>query len=413
MTNDACRPFLEGPIWADTTFSSTLPQRRLAAPLVRSLPGAERFVDYLLDTILIHRRMQDSACRNSWAFALTGAMLHAVQLAYAQLGDVAFDGRHMSIEFLTSCYESPGVLCGCFGADLCAALSATSAHGLVTFRQAPYVSTDQNQDPNTDIDVIYYCNATTHLGTCPPCSPSQSDYIETVSPATAVDGASRFSVTCFPCNQPKSPLYYPHAPFQLFDPAWSQLERAASVKAELRRIGPLAAALPIDDKALLALAVRQQIVQRPEDGILYEPQNVRVGVYHSVLIVGYIDESQATAFWVCRAVWFESPSFGYSLNVEDQESTHRSLIDRLFNVRMYDDHGAAIADRVVSFEEPRVMVLPELQPRALSTSDPLVRGRIKPMLSKVRRFRIGSFATTAIISTIVIMLLIFLIILLQ
>lgn len=376
-----CTAFLEGPTWADTTFGSdALPRRRLATPLWPRALGAACCLEYLTDALMVHRRAQDEQCRNSWAFALTGAVEHAVQLAYQRLGGVAFEGQHMSIEFLTSCYESPGRMCGCFGADLGVAVMAAAEGGLVTFRQAPYVATTGDQRPNSrDVDTAYYCGSTAQLGTCPPCAPSQADYVERVLPAGSADCGARFTVSCFPCNQPKTPRYYPHAPFHLFDSAWSQAERVASVKAELRRLGPLAAALPIDDEALLALLTpgESRRVQRPEDGLLYRPRKVRDGVYHCALIVGYIDveappgdalHPHPRPAWLCRAAWPSAPGFGYTLELEGA-----GVVDRMFNVAMYDDPGATVADRVVSFEEVRVRVQPGGPLQELAISDPFVR----------------------------------------
>jgi len=353
---------------------------------------------------MVHRRHQDLDCRNSWAFALTGAVLHALQLAYLRLGNVSFEGHHMSIEYLTSCYESPGKLCGCFGADLCTALLASSQHGMVSFRQAPYVSTTADEHASSPIDVPYYCHSTTHNGTCPPCAPSQADYVERVTPAGSIDGAARFTVECFPCNQPRTPRYFPHEPFHLLDPAWSHAEKVASVKAELRRIGPLAAALPIDDDALLALLPGQQLVNSPESGLVYKPINVRKGVYHSALIVGYVDVDPVTAVWICRATWIEAPWFGYAYEVPDAslagEAPHLGVIDRMFNVRMYDDPGADIVNRVVSFESVRILSQQDESPRVLSTSDPMLRGSFKaavPQHPRISAVGIAALVLAALI----------------
>lgn len=378
MSASACIPFLTGPIWVDTTFSGELPRRRLAEPSLE-VAEAARFTQYLTGSLMFHRREQDAQCRNSWAFVLTGALLHATQLAYRRFDDVIFEGRHLSVEYLTTCYESPGRLCGCYGADLCAALAATALHGMVTYRQSPYVASTDAQKPDSAIDVAYYCFSTAHLDTCPPCAPSQADYVERLVPASASEGGARFTVSCYPCNQAKSPRYYPYAPFHLFDPSWSHAERVASVKAELRRIGPLAAALPVDDEALQELLPGQQLVAQPEQGIVYRPARLRVDSYHSALIVGYVDEAPETAVWICRSSWVEVPWFGYAMEVPDAgdegEAPHLGVIDRMFNVRMYDDPGATLVDRVVSFAEVRIRTAADEAPRALSPADPLLRAR--------------------------------------
>jgi len=370
-----CRPFLTGPYWADTTFACTLPRRQLAPPLPSGAPGAEAFTAYLTAGLFFERRLQDPDCRNSWAFALTGAVLHATRLGYRALGAV-FDNRHLSLEFLVSCYSSRDKLCGCYGADLCTALEALAFGGLVTYRQAPYVASSRDQSPNSRVDVNYYCGASTWLDTCPPCAPSMADYVENVVPAGAPAGGARFEVPCIPCSQPRAPRYYAHAPFVLGGDGWTRAEQVAATKAELRRIGPLAAALPIDDAALLALQqAAPLVVRRCEDGLRYEPRDVRDGVFHSVLIVGYLDAAPDTAVWICRASW--AAPFGYALAAPagldaDEVALLGTATDVLLNVRMYEGPGAALVERVVSFEAVRVRTDPDEPPHALALTDPLL-----------------------------------------
>lgn len=359
----ACSAEVGDVFWADTSFSQgVLPLRAGGASA-----NPPSFLDYLLQPLLWRRRPHAEGCRSSWAFALTGAVQCATALAYQRLGRL-FDSRFMSATFLISCYEQgPRGICGCRGADLPVLLSAVAGHGLVTFRQFPYVATRTINAPlDALVEEAYYCERDTHLGTCPPCNAALDDYSETAIAASPDLGSFRFVVPCIPCSQPTAPLYFPSEPFHvavgLSAPLKQQVE---AVKAELRRVGPLCAAIGIDAEAFTALqsAGRAPTVAKPGDGIFYRPRHVLEDLYRSVLIVGYVDAgAEDAAFWICWTA-IGSVDVGYTLAGQG--------IEGLFNVDMYSQ-DSRLLQRVLSFERILVRVTPDGAPQPPGVTDPMV-----------------------------------------
>lgn len=338
------------------------------------------FATYLLTPgLLVKRRQRDGHCRESWAFALTGALEHAVWLAYDRMGFL-FENGHMSVEFLLSCYEQgPHGMCGCYGADLPTATQAVSQHGLVTFSQFPYVSsTSVNTIPYDALNTYYYCENQSHLGTCRPCDASLNDYVETTISASPDVGSYRVIVPCMPCSQPTAPKYHPKQPFHVAgDSTLSLQQKVNVVKAELLRLGPLCAALGADLEALSAMQSGGHAPRVPllSDGVFYKPRHMYPDKYHCVLIVAFYDPGNVStqeagpsgrAFWVCRT-FDGNDDFGYTF------TSPNHTVDNLFNVGMYDVDSSWLLDRVVSFERVQVQTEARGPLHDLTSGDPFIR----------------------------------------
>jgi len=364
-------PYMVGATFKKGVLPSKVPQS--------SAVSVDSFTTYLLTPgILIKRRQKYGYCRESWAFALTGSLEHAVWLAYDRMGFV-FENGHMSTEFLLSCYEQgPHGMCGCFGADLPTAVQAVSRHGLVTFSQFPYVSsTSVNILPYSPLNTYYYCEDQSHLGTCRPCDASQDGYVETTLSASPDVGSYRVIVPCLPCSKPTAPKYYPKQPFHVAgDSSLSLQQRVDVVKAELLRLGPLCAALGADLEALSALQSGGHAPQVPllSDGVFYKPRHMYPDKYHCVLIVAFHDPGNVStqetgpssrAFWVCRTA-DGNDDFGYTL------TSPNHTVDNLFNVGMYDVDASWLLDRVVSFEGVLIQAEANGPLRDLTSGDPFI-----------------------------------------
>ena len=149
-------------------------------------------------------------------------------------------------------------------------------------------------------------------------------------------------------------------------------------------MGPLAAALPIDNSAFSALSTYKKVnVIDPREGLFYEARDPVTDIYHSVVIVGYYDRSDSTglikdrsdAFWICRSSWGEGGTFGYNLRLEGSSSFHSSpgAVTNLFNVPMNSsEEGLSLSLRVLSFD--RIMIQRSAGiPRSIPSSvDPMV-----------------------------------------
>jgi len=370
----SCEPFLSGEAWVDSVFDAdALPlEAEPSAGSAAAAPGA--FFEYVYE-VLAERRPQERTCRSGWAFALTGAVQAAVLLSYRRLG-LLFDNHHMSVEFLLSCASAPDLVCGCRGSHLCSALLRLSELGLVTFRQFPYVEVTAPTDPVSRISLNYYCLDTSVNEACRPCEPSLADYVETARASATAKLASFFTVPCMPCAQPLAPRYYPVRPFRVIDASWSFERRAAAIKRELLRTGPLAASLKVHVEAFRRLSPSSR-ASVPTQGAFYQPGSEAPTGSHAVLVVGYWDRFPETgkatdrdrAFWVLCSSW---PDLGYAIEVDGSEASGgRRRISGLFNLSMYGA-GAAALEGVLSFAEVRIASDPALPPRALGPADPLV-----------------------------------------
>jgi len=363
---ESCRPVGAGRPWLDSTFTQgLLPQR--------ALPGAEgsaaaaaadvaAFEDYLLALpVLRPRRDEVPGCQEAWAFVLSGALQYCTWLAYLRLGR-RFDNSHMSVEYLLSCYAvEPQGMCGCRGADLPAALRAVAEHGEVTFRQFPFVSTASvNQEVYSSLEALYYCQDRSKNDTCRPCAAAGDDFVVSALAGTPRDGSVRFVVPCTPCAWPEGPRYLPLRPFHV-------AARAEAVKAELRRLGPLCAALGVDAAALASLQAGGEAPHVPStrEGRFYRPQTMVAGAFHAVLIVAYRDADGAgEGFWVCRTSHGRD-DFGYTLVAGERE------ISSLFNVPM-SLPAAWLLDRVLSFDAVAVRLQPGAPLLPPSPTDPFL-----------------------------------------
>ena len=397
----SCEPFLSGEVWVDCLFDAdALPLKEPPGGSAASVLGAS--FEYVYE-VLAERRPQERTCRSGWAFALTGAVQAAVLLSYRRRG-LLFDNHHMSVEFLLSCTSVPDLVCGCLGAGLCSALLRLSELGLVTFRQFPYVEATAPTDPVSRVSLNYYCLDTSVNDACRPCEPSLADYVETAQASATAKLASFFTVPCMPCVQPVAPRYYPTRPFRVIDAVWSFERRAAAIKRELLRMGPLAAALKVQGEAFRRLSPSSR-ASAPTQGVFYHPGEAAADGLHAVLVVGYWDrypetgklEDRDRAFWVLRSSW---PDLGYAIEVDGSEAAGgRRRISGLFNLNMYGA-GAGALEGVLSFEEVRITSDPTLPPRALGPDDPLVLSR--SLLSEKPSKR--SFGSRKILWTLLVLL---------
>lgn len=320
------------------------------------------FKDYLSAKLLRRRREERVGCREAWAFVLSGAMHCATWLAYDRLG-LTFDNEHMSAEYLLSCYEAgPSAMCGCYGADLPAAMQAVAKHGEVTFRQFPYVaSTSLSRDVFSRREDALYCQDRSHLGTCPPCGIG-ADYVVTMLAASADRGSYRPLVHCLPCQTPKGPRYFFDAPFRI---GATDGDFNAAIQSELRRFGPLPASLGLDAEAFSALrrGGEDLVVVDTDDGVFYRPHSMLAEVYQAVLLVGY-KTSPSGSYWILRSSHGAGP-LGYTLAVDGE------VVDGLFNLDMQDGREALVR-RVLSAQ--RVLIsLDGGSSKPLGEGDPFVR----------------------------------------
>ena len=363
MEMDSCTPIDGSSPWAHSTFKlNVLPRRsRAASPPLE--PNPPVFEDYLsLKTVLKQRRDEDPQCRESWAFVLSGAVQYATWLAYDRLG-LHFDNTHMSVEFLLSCYfVEPNGMCGCFGADLPTALQAISEHGEVTFRQFPFVAAGSvNQEVYSGLESLYFCQDRSWHGTCPPCNAGDANFIISALAGSVKKGGVRFVVPCTPCHWPSGPRYFPQKPFHIIP-----TQEGEAVKTELRRLGPLCAALGLDAESFAALQAAGEAphVKRTRDGLFYRPTRMSAdGIYQAVLIVAYHDaDADGDGFWVCRTSHGRD-DIGYTLTVGSRE------VIGLFNVPM-SLPGSWLIDRVLSFNSIEVRRQPGAALTVLGPGDP-------------------------------------------
>jgi len=149
-------------------------------------------------------------------------------------------------------------------------------------------------------------------------------------------------------------------------------EKVASVKAELLRVGPLCAAASLDRGALSAIRRVDQArtVASTRDGVFYTPRDPLPGVYLFVLIVGYVDDGNGAAFWVCKS--FVDHAVGYRLSYGQGQ-----FLDDVFNMAMYAD-TASLLDRIASFDRVEVQLRRGGETRPLGSEDPLVSKTLAP-----------------------------------
>jgi hypothetical protein len=352
--------------WESSAFSyDALPTRR---PSV-SPEAPTVFEAYLTPDVLKERRNERAACRESWAFVLSGAVQYATWLAYARLG-LFFDNSHMSVEYLLSCYEEgPHAMCGCLSGDLALAFRAISERGEVTFRQFPFVaSMSLSQNVFSRQEEELYCQYRSHLGTCGPCEGSEKKYVVTALAASADKGSFRYVVPCVPCQKAVEPKYFPTSPFRIVAPSPEEL--AACVRSELARFGPLPAALALDREAFGALKRGgvDLVVERTEQGVYYRPRHPEADLFHAVLIVGY-GTAAGGSYWICRTSHGKGP-FGYAL------AASGGIVRGLFNVDVAEAPDVLL-DRVLSAEKMTITSGGE-ERRDLSSKDPFVYEKTAP-----------------------------------
>jgi len=322
-------------------------------------PNPPLFLDHIRE--LSRPARPQGGCGSCWAYALDAAVQYALSLVYRDLGFV-FDDDFMSHQYLVSCYEVPGVMCGCWGGDLPRALLEIARGGLVTYRQFPY---DNGRDASsTDRSVV--CTGPQSRGTCPACAPDERQERGELRWRPAPEEPLRYlqTTTCVPCAEAGWPRYYPREPFQVGGAGFSLEAKVEALKTQLRRRGPLAAVISMDPDAFAALD-RGGAVMHVSQAPIY--RLARPGpAAHAVSVQGYWDPPgrRGRAVWICRNSW--GPQWGYGLR------TPRRTLGGFFNVSMYE--GAdGLADRAVSFEAVHVQLNPDRPARAPSAEDPFLQ----------------------------------------
>jgi Papain family cysteine protease len=357
--------------WAGTSFSrDQLPTR--PGPLGAGQPepssSSGSILKYLSAELLLPPGDYLETCRDAWAFSVSAMVQCALVLQYARLG-ARFANRSMSSNFLLSCFDvGPAEMCGCLGSDLPAVFRELSREGLVTFNQFPYyTSEDLGSKLYADIDVEYFCRNREQNGSCRRCA-SAAEYHEVVLSASRDQGSFRFLVPCMPCSNPQVPRYYPEGPFVVGGA--TDEARAAAIRAELARLGPLCSTLVLDEEAFSSLfsGGAAPVVQGVEQGLFYRPRRAQASArLLAVLLVGYADEALGGGggpFWICQNQ-NGSSNFGYSLR------DGGSLIKGLFNVAAMDG-ASRLLEQTISFDRMLIKTDVGAGKKELSAADPFV-----------------------------------------
>jgi len=348
-------------------------------------PPAE-FLDHLSDGLLSPARVQ-GACGSCYSFAITGALRYAIALRYGRLGGY-FTPKYLSQQYLISCYQVAGAMCGCNGGDLALALAYLQAHGLPTFLQFPYVNGADDVTPQ-EASLHYVCEPNVlrgnSLGTCAPCRRDEPSYETVVTNAELASGlfASKAPVqlktSCIPCDVVGGPLYFPQ-PRRLYDPARSLDENVAALKRALVQYGPLCTALRVNQKDFIRLDVRAPLfplANRP----VYAPASAPelTSPLHAVIVVGYSDLDRDAAVWVCRNSWgddfgsFVPDAPGFALDGDGRLVRTARKLGGLFLVAMYRQvEQSALLEHAVSISDVLIQMPAEAAPRALRLDDPFV-----------------------------------------
>lgn len=345
------------------------------------------FLTYLSNAMLAPARAQGS-CGSCYSFSISGAIGYGLFLAYERLGGY-FSARYISQQFLVTCYQVEGAICGCNGGDLAKALAYVQEHGVPTFRQFPYVNGPDVVTP--DATNHYICEASLQrgnsLGTCAPCRPGEPSYETVLSRAELTGGLVtdesalvQVKASCLPCRSVGGPRYFP-TPIRVFDPAKSLEEATALAKRLLATHGPLCTALRINQEEFLKLGVRGPLLPLRSTPV-YAPRYAPAASapLHAVLIVGYSDPGDRdAAVWICRNSWGDAwASYLPGAAMWALDSTG-AVVRRshspggFFLVSMYRAADVTgIMEHAVSVGDLRVRMPDETAPRSLRVNDVFV-----------------------------------------
>jgi len=345
------------------------------------------FLTYLFNGMLSPDRSQ-GACGSCYSFSITAAVGYTLSLAYRRLGGY-FSARYMSQQYIVTCYEVEGAICGCNGGDLAKALAFISDNGIPSFRQFPYVNGPDVVTP--DATNHYICGSSLQRGnslsTCGPCKPDEPSYEDVLSRAELESGLVKdaspliqIEASCLPCNSVGGPMYFPK-PCRIFDPAKSLDENTALAKRLLVRYGPFCTALRMNQEDFLKLDAHAPLLplsSRP----VYAPEFAPAATapLHAVLVIGYSDVgARDEAVWICRNSWGDSwgsfvpdaPELGLSLEGDVIASVR--TVGGLFLVAMYrrtDTSG--ILEHAVSVCDVLIREPDDKAPRPIGIDDVFV-----------------------------------------
>jgi hypothetical protein len=349
---------------------------------------AASFLDHLFDGLLSKARNQ-GACGSCFAYAITGAVQYATQLAYRSLG-AFFDSKYMAHQYILSCIEVEGVACGCWGGDLALAMAEVAERGLVTYQQFPYENAADVVTHEGQNHVLCKANvdAGGYLGTCGPCHPGEPA-LELLLPEGAVEARSTSLfdavVTCIPCDIVAGPFYHPLRPFRVYDAALPLQANVDATKRALRGFGPLATALKINQKDFARLKQSVVLANLSEAEVYRPEQTPAAGSLHAVLVVGYHDpwassgreEDRARAVFVCRNSWGDD--WGFKVRTRSIDVTQGRLAvaaletGGFFAVSMYEAvEASGLLPNAVAIRGVELRPTKALAQRSLSLEDPFL-----------------------------------------
>jgi len=348
-------------------YSSSFSQGVLPLRAPPPEPNPVLFSDHIREIVRPSR--PQGQCGSCWAYALDAAVQYALALAYRDLG-FSFDDDFMSHQYLLSCYDVEGAMCGCWGGDLPRALLEMARGGIVTYRQFPY---DNGPDASTS-DRSVVCDGPQARGTCRACAPGEPQQRRELSWRPRPEEPLRYlqATACVPCDEAGWPRYYPREPFQVGGAGFSLEAKVEALKTQLRRRGPLAAVIAMDTEVFARLdrGGRSELPHFSRLPIYRLTKPAPPGAAHAVSVQGYWDPpgDRSHAVWICRNSW--GPKWGYGL----RSRTLRTTLGGFFSVSMYE--GAeliGLVDRAVSFEGVDVQTNPERPRRAPSADDPFLQ----------------------------------------
>jgi hypothetical protein len=328
---------------------------------------AEKYVAYLTSGILDTTNNQ-GGCGSCWAFAIAQSLQYATELAYRRLHRL-FLPRFMSVQYLLSCYQVEGSMCGCMGGDLALALKGVASEGTVLGESFRY---DNNADAKlspVEGDKLCTQNAGRYRGTCPPCKKGEQ-------PKESAGGAV---VSCIPCGEAPLPRFYPDAPFRICGNKDPPELRVRLVKQELRRVGPLCCGIGVSPTDIDTLTKRSgQLVEDVTTAPVYRSVPATPSAFlHAVLLVGYYDpfvgskkpEDRARAVWICRNSWGDD--WGYrvkSVSLAESGEARPVTLGGFFNVAIYEGSDIFYTS-VSSFRQVLVRGEGDAAPRPLRATD--------------------------------------------
>lgn len=390
------------PMLYNTTFApEALPLRDHAAHEAAASSPPE-LLEYLYDAVLQPARVQGS-CGSCYSFSISAAIAYSLALTYRRLGGY-FAARYISQQYIVTCYEVEGAICGCNGGDLAKALAYLKEHGVPTFVSFPYVNGADDVTPEASNH--YLCEANLQrgnsLGTCAPCQEGEPSYETAVSRAELDSGlfsakpAVQVKASCLPCASVGGPLYYPQ-PCRIYDPAKSLEENVEVAKRLLGQYGPLCTALRVNQAEFLKLGARQPLFPLAALPV-YAPSSAPelTAPLHAVLVVGYSDLDRESAVWICRNSWGDhwgahvADAPALDLDAHGAIIHTRRTLGGLFLVSMYHQTTVtAVLEHSVGICGVLTKAPGDAAPRSPRLGDAFVLPLPFSVLAELRRRRVG------------------------